>query len=54
MVLDSGEVVSGRCRSTPRLLDDGRIRLDEEWERYTPLHETGFSHLDEIPAMDGS
>jgi hypothetical protein len=54
MVLDSGEIISGYCRSTPQLLDDGRIRLSEEWERYTPTRETGVSYLDEIPAMDGS
>ena len=50
MVYDSGEVVSGRCRSTPQLLDDGRIRLNEEWERYTPRADRGVSYLDETPA----
>jgi hypothetical protein len=48
MVLDSGDLVSGRCRSTPRLMDDGRIRLDEEWERYAPNPQTGISYLEEI------
>jgi hypothetical protein len=52
MVLDSGEVISGRCRSTPHRLEDGRIRLSEEWERYTPQYETGVSYLDEIPAAE--
>jgi hypothetical protein len=51
MVLSNGDVVSGRCRSTPRLLDDGRISLDEEWERYTPRPESGFSRLDEVPTL---
>jgi hypothetical protein len=50
MVLDSGDIVSGRCRSTPRLLEDGRISLDEEWERYTPQPGSGFSRLDEVPS----
>ena len=50
MVLDSGSLVAGRCRSTPRLLPDGRIWLDEEWERFAPTHETGFSCLEEVPA----
>ena len=54
MVLDNGEIISGYCRSTPHLLDDGRIRLSEEWERYTPTRETGVSYLDEVPAADGS
>jgi hypothetical protein len=53
MVLDDGAVVSGRCRSTPQLLDDGRIRLSEEWERYAPDAETGFSYLDELPPAAG-
>ena len=54
MVLDSGDLVTGCCRSTPHLLDDGRIRLSEEWERYTPQPDTGVSYLEEIPAMEGS
>ncbi|HEV2450672.1 MAG TPA: hypothetical protein VGS62_01940 [Streptosporangiaceae bacterium] len=54
MVLDSGEVISGRCRSTPRLLEDGRIRLSEEWERYTPGYDSGVSCLEEILATDVS
>jgi hypothetical protein len=50
MVLDSGEVISGRCRSTPRILDDGRIQLDEVWERYGRHASTGVSCLEEIPS----
>src|SRR5438132_14174015 len=50
MVRDNGEIISGHCRSTPRLLDDGRIRLDEEWERYTPHPDRGVSSIEEIPA----
>ena len=50
MVRDSGEVISGHCRSTPRLLDNGRIRLDEQWERFTPHPANGLSYLEEIPA----
>ncbi len=53
MVLDDGAVVSGRCRSTPQLLDDGRILLSEEWERYAPDAETGFSDLEELPPGAG-
>ena len=26
------EIRTGRCRSTPELLEDGRIRLHEQWE----------------------
>ena len=27
-----GEIRSGRCRSTPEVLADGRVRLQEAWE----------------------
>jgi Ala-tRNA(Pro) deacylase len=49
MVLADGEVVAGRCRSTPQILADGRIRLHETWERYGPHADSGVSVLDEIP-----
>jgi hypothetical protein len=49
MVLDSGEVIAGRCTSTPRVLDDGRIRLDEVWERFGEHAAVGVSRLEEIP-----
>jgi hypothetical protein len=47
MVLDTGELVSGRCVSIPTVLDDGRIRLAEGWERYGPGAATGMSYLEE-------
>lgn len=50
MVLADGQVIVGSCRSRPDLLDDGRIRLTEEWERYQPRPETGVSYLEEVPA----
>lgn len=48
MVLDGGEVVSGRCHSTPTVLADGRIRLHEQWERYGQHASRGVSALEEI------
>lgn len=48
MVLEGGDVVSGRCVSTPMVLDDGRIRLAERWERYGPNAATGLSYLEEV------
>jgi hypothetical protein len=48
MVLDSGEVISGHCRSTPTLLPDGRIRLREVWQRFGPHADQGISALEEI------
>jgi hypothetical protein len=48
MVLADGEIVAGRCRSTPEVLPDGRIRLHEQWERYGPRASSGVSQLDEV------
>jgi hypothetical protein len=48
MVLDTGEVISGHCVSTPHLLPDGRIRLREDWERYGAHADRGVSYLEEI------
>lgn len=50
MVLDNGHLIVGSCRSLPTVLDDGRIRLTEHWERYGPQAATGISYLEEIPA----
>jgi hypothetical protein len=47
MVLETGDLVSGRCVSTPTLLDDGRIRLAEAWQRYSPRVAAGTSYLEE-------
>ena len=48
MVLDSGEIVSGRCHSRPELRADGGIDLRENWERYGPNAGRGVSYLREI------
>jgi hypothetical protein len=48
MVLDDGEVVSGRCHSTPELRADGGVDLREEWERYGKHAAMGVSYLKEI------
>jgi hypothetical protein len=51
MVLDDGEVVCGRCHSTPlRRRGGGGIRIREEWERYGQGAATGVSYLDEVEA----
>jgi hypothetical protein len=47
-VLTSGEVISGHCFSTPRLLDDGRILLHEKWERFGQHAATGESEIAEL------
>jgi hypothetical protein len=48
MVLDDGRVIAGRCRSVPRVLDDGRIVLREAWERFAPYASAGVSELEEV------
>jgi hypothetical protein len=50
MVYRSGEIVSGRCSSTPTVLADGRIRLDEVWERYGADGSRGVSSIEEVPS----
>jgi hypothetical protein len=53
MVLDDGEVVSGRCHSSPmRLRGGGGIRLREEWERFGPNAASGVSFLEEVSGKD--
>jgi hypothetical protein len=47
-VLAGGQVVSGRCVSTPELLADGRIRLRENWQRYGAAAATGVSYIEEV------
>ncbi|MEA2194654.1 MAG: hypothetical protein QOG42_1088 [Solirubrobacteraceae bacterium] len=48
MVQAGGEVISGHCVSTPELLDDGRVRLCEQWERYGEHAGQGVSWLEEL------
>jgi hypothetical protein len=51
MVLDDGEVVCGRCHSTPlRRRGGGGIRIRAEWERYGPGAAAGVSYLEEVDA----
>jgi hypothetical protein len=50
MVQVSGKVVLGLCRSVPEVLDDGRIRFTEYWERFGPEASSGISILEELPA----
>lgn len=48
MVMVDGAIIAGRCWSTPELLEDGRIRLHEKWERYGTHAAGGVSELEEI------
>jgi hypothetical protein len=48
MVLRSGAVISGHSVNTPEFLPDGRIRLNEKWERYGEHAERGTSSIVEV------
>ncbi|MFI5631026.1 hypothetical protein ACIA8E_16945 [Streptomyces sp. NPDC051664] len=55
VVLGDGAVVSGRCRSVPTVLADGRVRLTETWERYGDHAAEGVSILEELAEVpDGA
>lgn len=45
-----GELMTGRCLSTPELLPDGRIRLHEQWQWTSGDQSSGQSVIEEIPA----
>lgn len=48
MVLAGGEVISGRNWSVPEFLADGRILLNERWERYGEHSDSGVSQIIEV------
>lgn len=47
-VTNDGSVVAGRCVSTPTLLPDGRLRVEERWRRCDGT--TGVSWIEEMAA----
>jgi hypothetical protein len=49
MVLDNDVIITGFCRAVPEVLDDGRIRLTEHYERFGSGAERGVSILEEVP-----
>jgi hypothetical protein len=42
-----GEPIAGSCVSTPTVLDDGRIKLAEQWRRLDGS--VGVSEIEEVP-----
>jgi hypothetical protein len=48
-LLDDGSVMSGRCTSHPTVFADGRIRLEEHWQRFGEHAGTGISVIEEPP-----
>jgi hypothetical protein len=43
-----GELMTGKCFSTPEILDDGRIRLHEKWQWTCGDFPTGESIIEEV------
>ncbi|MTI88004.1 MAG: n-acetylglutamate synthase [Balneolaceae bacterium] len=43
-----GELKTGKCHSTPRILDDGRIELQEKWTWTSGDCTSGTSTIEEI------
>jgi len=43
-----GDFVTGKCRSVPEVLPDGRIRLKEKWQRTCGDCPSGESTVEEI------
>lgn len=44
-----GKLMTGTCVSTPILLPDGRLRLNEKWQWTSGDHSSGESAVEEIP-----
>ena len=44
-----GELMTGRCRSTPESLPDGRLRLHERWQWTSGDGSRGESIVEEVP-----
>lgn len=47
-VNNRGELMTGRCRSTPEILEDGRIRLLEKWKWTSGDESQGESVVEEV------
>lgn len=44
----SGELMTGKCHSTPEMLPDGRLRMHEIWQWTAGDHSSGESTIEEI------
>jgi len=44
----NGELMTGKCLSTPEILEDGRIRLHEKWQWTSGDESKGESIIEEI------
>ena len=48
-VNDQNEIMTGKCVSKPKILEDGRIRFLESWQWTCNDYATGDSIVEEIP-----
>ena len=53
-VNESGELMTGRCRSTPEVLGDGRLRMHERWVWTSGGQGEGESVIEEVEGEGGS
>jgi hypothetical protein len=44
----NGDLKTGRCKSKPEILADGRIRLHEQWQWTCDGEQTGESIVEEV------
>lgn len=51
-VNNKGELMTGKCRSTPEILPDGRMRLHETWEWTSGDCSKGQSIIEELISED--
>ncbi len=49
-VNSAGQLMTGVCKSTPEILPDGRIRLNESWQWTSGDMSSGKSIIEETPA----
>jgi hypothetical protein len=47
----AGEIMLGKCSSTPVLLPDGRLKFQEEWQWLSGDHSSGYSEIIEIDSV---
>ena len=43
-----GDIMTGKCKSTPEILENGKIRLHESWEWTSGDYSSGNSVIEEI------
>jgi hypothetical protein len=49
-VNERGELMTGRCHSTPAVLSDGRLRLCKRWQWTSGDLSSGTSEIEEMQA----